>query len=143
MPVTITKTRRTLLLLCLLCAARSSFAQKTTKKPATVSIFGKANASFTSHITYAQMLTGPAITCTEADAEVTGYTISFLPKGKDYYGPFKVNGSNKLQPQVIAFLKGLQDSSIANTRIFVENIIVKRNGREEAPQTMALLATLK
>ena len=133
------------LISCLLLFSKNSFSQKGkgNGNHTTVAVFGSNNKTDVAHFTYEQILKDPFITCTEADGEVTGYTISFLPKGKDFYGPFKVNGSNKLQPNTIAFFKGLQDSSIANTRIFVENIIVKRNGKEEAPQTMILLGTLK
>lgn len=78
-------------------------------------------------MTVKQILADPYITVAEPGCEVTEFTISFLPKGQDLFGPYKTKGNalTDRQRQIIATHAG------EKLKIFVEGVLVSCNGKEE------------
>jgi hypothetical protein len=87
-----------------------------------VSAFGVDDTSRIHHITYAQIFQHPRLDANFPEDSITGYTISMLPKGKDYRGPYRVVGSNKIQPEFLAYLRDLRDEGATNTRLCLEDV---------------------
>lgn len=91
--------------------------------------------------TYDQILKDPTVMTVDPKCDVLGFTISFLPKGQDYGGPYKTKGS-QIGKEQIAFLKELKAAKNEKTMIFIEDIHVMLNGKEEV-LPHALLLTCK
>lgn len=80
---------------------------------------------------YDPILSNPQLVCTEPGAEITGFSVSFQPKGKDYIGPFKATGSKLTNnKRVIEVLNELKVSGNEQVNMFIEDIHIKYKGEE-------------
>ena len=92
-------------------------------------------------LTYEQLLANTVLNYREPNCEVTEYKISFLPKGKNYIGPFTIKGASKIQGKPLDILKELKVSKNENTRIFFDDIHVKYNGEEWVSNSIFMTCT--
>jgi hypothetical protein len=125
-----------LLLVAGMACSVEGYAQTAVATVPKVKAFGIADIGPAKHVTYAHMLSYPVIECAEENCQVTGFTISFLPEGKDFRGPFAIKGSNKVQGVPFDYLNELNGSDILRTRIFIESIHVRRNGKDEMARSI-------
>jgi hypothetical protein len=128
---------------CVLCFSKNSFSQNAKEKYPIVTGFGVSNANMERPIkalatTYDKVFANPKLICNEPNCEVTEFDFSYLPKGKDYQGPYHITGA-ALSQQVLGFFK--TDSLNPKTRIFIENITVRRNGKEEKTASLIMVCT--
>ena len=115
------------IILCTFCSVAQT-AQQVTVHLGTIgtatTVSGKPSAIRT---TRAEMLANTTLIADVAGALVKQYTISFLPKGGEYYGPFTVAGAD-LNDQARHKIK----ETAQGGRIFIEGIKVVYNGTETA-----------
>ena len=123
-----------LALVCIVCFSKNSFSQKKTgKSRLIVELANVPDTSMRVALTnYDPILSNPRLVCTEPEAEVTEFWVSFQPKGKDYIGPFTVTGSSRLDsnPRLMEWLKKLKESDTEKVTMFIENIHVKYKGED-------------
>ena len=86
--------------------------------------FGNKDSSG-GNITYDQVLKNPTIGCVDKDSRIAGFTISFLPKGGEYLGPFKIVG-DKLTDKMKSELEKMRSEHPHSTNIFIEDILVRK-----------------
>ncbi len=77
------------------------------------------------YTTYTQLLSNPTIIYDRPGCEVTNFTISLIPQGEDWIGPYRTTG-NELTPRVKNILEGLRGK---HTRIAIDSIRVNCNGK--------------
>ncbi len=92
---------------------------------------GKADANT---VTRQEILSNTQLKMPPPQCEISGFTFSILPKGKEFMGPFTIKGS-QLTPQIIKMLQDMEDPQ---GRIFIENIKLNCGGKE-IPGTPILL----
>src|SRR4051812_12805238 len=80
-----------LAVLCLMAAAHNSNAQARASEASVVIPFGIPYKNSSTNITLDEMLKNPAMLCRQG-FELVSFTISFMPEGKDFMGPFKISG---------------------------------------------------
>jgi hypothetical protein len=118
---------------CMLCFTKASFSQNAKAKYIIVTGLGANNADIkqTNYTTYEKVMAEPRLICNVPGAKVTEFTISYLPKGKDYQGPYKITGS-ELSGIAKKLLMEEKESKSPNpdTRIFIEEIHVLINGKD-------------
>lgn len=116
---------------CVLLFAENSFSQNKAAKASPRVKLANVDTSVKAmrNVTYEQIFANPKVVCIEPGAEVTGFTISFQPKRKDYIGPFVTKGVTIADKQ-IALLKKLQADTIESVNMFIEDIHVKYKGEE-------------
>ncbi len=113
-----------LAVLCLMVIAHSSNAQNRVSEAGIVAPFGITYKNTSTGITLDEMLKNPAMLCRQG-YELVEFSISFLPEGKDYRGPFTINGSPRLQGLALETLQTMKDNGDKKIRVFIENIKVK------------------
>ncbi len=118
-----------LLVLLLACTSHGCYAQK--KPERKVSVAQLANFADI-NIPLKTIIDNPVINTTVTGCEVTGYTISFLPKGGEFKGPYKTTG-NKISENNLSYLKAFSDGGV---RIFVEDIHMKCSGKDTTAATL-------
>jgi hypothetical protein len=118
-----------LIAVSLLCFTKNSLSQKKQGKYIYTSAFGLTDTSI-HKVTYRQMLANPVISCINSNARITSFDISFVPKGKDFFGPFNISGSSKITGTALKLMQQLNDSGYQSTRVFVENIHANDNGTD-------------
>ncbi len=110
-----------LLLVCMLCATGSVFPQDKANRNAPAIRFANVDVSKPSTATYEQVLSDPQFEWNVPGWKILTFTLSFQPKGKDYYGPFPTKGG-KLTEKEIAIFKAYRDQGIKTLRVFIEDI---------------------
>ncbi len=73
--------------------------------------------------TYNKVLANPKVLY-EGGQKVVEFAVSFMPKGKDYYGPFITTG-NRFSDKAISALKKAKADEVSVTRMFIEGIGIK------------------
>jgi len=133
-----------LLMVCILCFSKNSYSQKPKKTYTHILAFGQADKG-NHKITYDQALANLRITCKEKGCEVTGFAISFLPdvKGGEISGPYTIKGANVIQGMALQKLKAFKESKEPEIRIFLDDIKVNRNGKEEPAPGQIFFCSLK
>jgi hypothetical protein len=124
--------RKLLAILPLMLSCTLFFAQKSTAQAPLLKT--RANTVTLSGIKPSEAITDlntiikePHIITSRPGCTVSGFQISFLPKGADLFGPFNLTG-NTLQARQIEYLKKYSGTSM---RIFIEEIKVSCNNKEE------------
>ncbi len=82
------------------------------------------------------ILANPVLVATKPGCKVTSFTVSFLPKGGEYFGPFKTEG-NTIKENQVNYLK---EFTTMNVRIFVEEIHVNCGGRDSVVAPVIVLS---
>ena len=126
---------------CIFCFSKNSFSQKPNQKGLIAFPFGITDTAQLTHATYDQMLANPSLVCKQANCKVTEFDISFLPKGKDFLGPYHIKGSSLIDGMALKLMKQIKDSGYANTRVFIENIHISCNGQDMLARTIAMKCT--
>ncbi|MCD6011956.1 MAG: hypothetical protein K0Q79_1818 [Flavipsychrobacter sp.] len=132
-----------LFVLLLIAAASQSFAQNAQIRPTVTlgniqpktSVTGKPELIATRE----EILANPTLMMPPPPCEILNFQVSILPKGKDFQGPYTVQGPH-LPPNVIDYIKGLEDPQ---GRIFIENINVKCGGQELHASPIIMKMVLK
>lgn len=93
--------------------------------------FGVRVMGLKANITVDQMLANPVMLCREPNCEIEEFTISFLPEGKDFIGPYTIKGSPRVQEAPLKVLRRIKEDGDKKVRVFIENIKVKHDGVEE------------
>ncbi|MFI5196910.1 MAG: hypothetical protein ACHQD8_07450 [Chitinophagales bacterium] len=124
-----------LLLVCATCYSNISFAQKPIeKKSSSVTFGGIVGGS----LPLQKILDNPIITPKDPNCEVTDFTISFMPDGGEYWGPFKINGSKMTKNQ----LSYLSEFTKLKVRVFIEDIHLKcKNGDTSIASAVIITST--
>ena len=141
-----------LVLVCILCFSKNIYSQNQKKILAHTLAFGitdttrpnKFNYDRGYKITYDQALENLKVTCKEADCEVTDFDISFLPDRKDanYWGPYTIKGSNLIQGTGLKTLQKFKEEKEPVIKIFIDNIKIRRNGKEEVANPLFIKCSL-
>lgn len=118
-----------LAVVCLFCIPTQGFSQKTAAAKIAITPFGINDTAAYYTVTYDQILANPTIVCNTASCTLVSFTISFLPKGQDFMGPFKIDGATRITQLQLDLLKKLKDDKVTETRIFIENVQVSCNGK--------------
>ncbi len=122
-----------------------SFAQNAPTEPSVLVCMGDVCPHFKEGklvgitTTREEILANTTLTTPPPFFKVVEFTFSMLPKGKDYLGPYKVQG-DKLTPQIIKLIQSLEDPQ---GRIFIENITVNVNGIAAKASPMLITMALK
>ncbi len=136
-----------LLLVCILCFTKNIYSKDPKKGSANVHVlaFGITDTARSHHITYDQALANLKLKCKEKGYEVTGFSISCLPdvKGGEYLGPYTIKESNEIQGMGLKMLKTLKEKKEPKIRIFIDDIKVKHNGKEESTSALMFSCTLE
>ena len=136
--------RMPFILLCFACLPQHAFSQyEKIIEHLTVLPFGCNDTLEFHHITYEQMLANWSVKCKEPNCVVKQFMVSFLPKGKDFEGPFPCFGS-KNDFMALRELKLLKDEHVpSKVFIEVENIMYtggKKNEIMKVKQGYAVLS---
>ncbi len=87
----------------------------------------------TGKITYDELLANSKLVCDMPGCAVTQFTITFIPPGRDLFGPFKTNGA-ELTARNKDSIKNWKDtwkSTDKKIKIVIEDIHISRNGTDE------------
>ena len=95
-----------------------------------VTHFGNKHPYSDAKTTYDYILANPRMVCDEPGYEVSRYTLTFIPRGKDLVGPYHITGA-ALTERDKTWLKNRKEER-SNTRIAIEDIFLKHNGREDS-----------
>lgn len=125
-----------------LCFSKTSFSQNAKINFTLVSAFGVANTNPMDkhYTTYDKVLAAPKVICNDPMDEITEYDISFLPKGAEYMGPYHVKGATMTEI-AMNVIKKCREEKTPTTRIFIENVTVRHNGREEKTNPVVMYCT--
>lgn len=132
-----------LFVILILSAASQSFAQNAQIKPTvmlgniqpTTSVTGKPELIATRE----EILANPTLMMPPPPCDIISFQFSILPKGKDFMGPYTVQGAH-LTPNIIDMIRGMEDPQ---GRIFIENIKVKCGDKEYDAATIVMKMVLK
>ena len=116
----------------LFCSPRNAFSQyQKVIAHLTLLPFGCKDTSEFHHLTYDQILANWSVKCKEPNCTVKYFTISFLPKGKEFLGPFPSSADDK-DGIAIKAVKNLKEMHTAS-RIFVEisEVLYTGGGKKE------------
>ena len=123
-----------LVLLAITWLPAACFAQVQPQKHIPVVRYGDLDTLTTSPLatnkpttTWKQVLANTKLTCAEPGCRVTGFTISFLPKGMEYRGPYITKDRADLKEETVELLKKELVGN-ARCRVFIEAIHVSYNG---------------
>jgi hypothetical protein len=128
-------------IISMICFSKNSYSQNNQHKYVVLlHPFGIKDTSI-HYITYDQILANPVLNYNQPNCEITEYTISFLPKGKDFRGPFTIKGSPKIQGIPLNIFKELKESKNEHTRIFIEGIHMNYNGESLNTRPITMVCT--
>ena len=85
-------------------------------------------------VTKAQILANPVLKCGGQDCEVTSFSISFAPAKENISGPYGTMGARIGGAQ----LQLLQASTSSNIKIFIEQVHVKKGGKDEVATPLVI-----
>ena len=133
-----------LVLVCILCFSKNIYSQNQKKILAHTLAFGITDTMRSYKITYDQALENLKVTCKEADCEVIQFSISFLPdrKNGEYVGPYTIKGSNIIQGTGLETLQKFKEEKEPVIKIFIDDIKIKRNGKEESANPLFVRCSL-
>jgi hypothetical protein len=123
-------------LVCFLCFSKNGISKTPAGKREPVVIYGNLDTTISSPAknmratTWSAVLANTKLSCSEAGCTVTGFTISFLPKGMDFRGPFTISGSNDVNANASAKAAMTEFSANTPCRMFIEDIHVQRDGAD-------------
>ncbi|MES2702230.1 MAG: hypothetical protein V4649_06300 [Bacteroidota bacterium] len=83
--------------------------------------------------TRAEILRNPKLATNTPGTTIRQFTISFLPKGREFYGPFTIPGD-----QLPDDIKTKINEFSAGSKVFIENIKVSVNGETRTAQPILL-----
>lgn len=114
--------------ICLLVTALSVSVYAQTPKAKTSYPLQVSFAESTEYqkIPLADILKTPTLTSLIPGCQVSGFTVSFLPKGGEFLGPFRTNGAT-LSENNVSYLKEFTNMTV---RIFFEDIHASCDGRD-------------
>ena len=78
--------------------------------------------------------------CNESGYMVSGFSISFLPKGGDYLGPFKIVG-NQLSEKILSGIEKIRAAHPQSMNVFFEDVTVMKGNQSLKGQPMILKCT--
>jgi hypothetical protein len=111
------------------------FSQKSAGRHFPTAKFGVLDTLVTSSFarnkpsaTWQQFLSDTRLSCLEPGCKVTSFTISFLPKGEEFQGPYKTAGS-ELRDETVNMVKAKLMGN-PKCRVFIEAIHVDDHGRD-------------
>ncbi len=136
-----------LLVLLLLAISSHSFAQNKAKQPTVTVTLGNIMPTYTPDgkplpyrkVTRAEILANPQLATPPPPCDITEFTFSILPKGKDFRGPYTVKGA-WLTPDIIKMLEEVEEG---DCKIFIENIMVNCGSQRINANTILLTMTTK
>ncbi len=136
-----------LLVILLLAISSPSFAQNNTKQPTVTVMLGNMMPTFTADgkkapyrkVTRAEILANPQLMTAAPPCDITEFTLSILPKGKDFRGPYTVKGA-WLSPDIIKMLEEVEEG---DCKIFIENIKVNCGNQLMNGNSILLTMTTK
>jgi hypothetical protein len=91
-------------------------------------------------VTFDQIVKDHSVKCKTAPDGVTGFTISFLPKGGEYLGPFTIQGG-QITDKIMENLNKIRSEHPALTKIFLEDILIKSGTKIQKAQSMIFSCT--
>ncbi len=79
--------------------------------------------------TFSKILANPRLVSIEPGGVVKSFTVMFLPKGKDLFGPYyqRDNRDGKLNQNETELIKGFIEAKEMKLRLIIEDIIVEHN----------------
>ncbi len=123
-----------LLLVCVLCFSKNIFARGDHGKPRPIVTLNNIPDTTLGLVidNYDIILSDPRLDCRVPGVKITGFMVSFQPKGEDYIGPYEVKGSADFNSneKIIETLKKLKESKNELVKIFIENIHVEYKGAD-------------
>ena len=131
-------------LVCMLCSSKNVFSQgKTWKSNVYVTLANVPDTSWHANIkSYEPIISNPQLVCSEPSGEITRFTVSFQPKGKDFAGPFVTTGSKLTNnPMVVTWLEKLKASGTEKVRMYIEEIHVTYKGEDLTARPIILTIT--
>jgi hypothetical protein len=114
-----------LVVLCLMVMANTSYAQARASEGSILAPFGVTLKDNSTNITLDEMIKNPVMLLRRPGFELLEFTISYLPEGKDYRGPFRISGSPRLPGMALETLQTMKDNGDKKIRVFIENIKAK------------------
>ncbi len=114
-------------LVCILCFSKSAFSQEG-KSKIDMSLFGSAVPKGIGrvHRTYDEASATPMLVCNDTGYTLVTYSISFLPKGNEFYGPLKQE-TTKMTDKAVDAIKKYKNTAGDTTRMFVDDIKLRNN----------------
>jgi hypothetical protein len=119
-----------LLFVGILCLSTISYSQTKPGSAAVVTAFGIKDTAIKPSATYAQILANPTLVCDLPGYKVKQFAISFLPKGRDYYGSYIIDGA-LLSGRPLLLLTEFKDTKNPKTVVMLENIVITHDGVAE------------
>jgi len=107
---------------CMLCLSVGNARGQTAVTDSGIAV-SQLRSSGQISVSYDKILAHPAMFY-DGGNRVVEFSISFLPKGKDYYGPFITTG-NKFPDKAISALRKFKADGVPVTRMFIEGIGIK------------------
>ena len=97
---------------------------------ASVTNYGKHGGMEHSAITYDEILANPNMVCDKPGCLVTHFTLSVVPKGADFLGPFSTAGAALTENNKTGLVK-LKEAKAANAKMIIDSIEVNCGGANQ------------
>jgi len=118
-----------LAMLCIILSPKKNYAQSASSNKPSIAWLSNVDSV---NIPLKKIIDNPKLITTVPGCEVTGFTISFLPKGGEFRGPYKTTGA-ALRENDVNFLK---EFTATNVRIFIEDIHLNCDGKDRTSQSL-------